>query len=76
MMKIALMKNNRSLTHNGYSQEEQGEIYDLLLQDLYDNPRWYLDNLQYLSVFYVNWKNYRYNTPVLPLKYVKKHNSL
>jgi len=66
MMKIALLPNDRHLKQNGYSIEEQDEIYDDLLQDVIDNPRWYLDNVDYLSTFYVSWKNYRYTSPVSP----------
>lgn len=72
MIKIALLPNNRSLKQNNYSMEDEEEIYDNVLQDIYDNPRWYLDNVDYLSVFYVSWKNYRYKSPVMPYKFVKK----
>lgn len=76
MMKIALLPNNRSLKQNLYSIEEEEEIYDTLLQDVIENTRWYLDNCDYLSVFYVSWKNYRYKSPVTPYKYVRKDVSL
>ena len=72
MIKIALLPHSRNLKENGYSIEEEGEIYDELLQDVIDNTRWYLDNLDYLSFFRVSWKNYSYTTPVLPRKYVRK----
>jgi len=72
MIKIALLPNNRTLSQNDYLIEEEAEIYDDLLQDVIDNPRWYLDNVDYLSAFYVRWKNYRYSSPVIPYKYVKK----
>jgi hypothetical protein len=55
-----------------YSINEEEEIYDSLLQDVIDNPRWYLDNCDYLSNFYVSWKNYRYKSPVMPYKFVRK----
>ena len=76
MLKIALMPNNRSLSQNGYSLDEQELMYAELLQDVFDNPRWYLDNVDYLSVFYVSWKNYRYKSPVMPYIYVRKTNTL
>jgi hypothetical protein len=31
-----------------YSLNDEEKIYDLILQDVYDNPRWYLDNFYYI----------------------------
>jgi len=76
MIKLALLPNNRSLRQNLYSLSEEEEIYDLLLQDVLDNPRWYLDNVSFLANFYVSWKNYRYKSPVTPYKYVRKDKCL
>jgi len=58
----------------GYTPEEAGEIYDNQLQDIIDNPKLYLDNLDYLKTYRVPWKDYRDKTAVLPLKHVKKRN--
>lgn len=51
--------------------DEEVEIYDRTLQDVIDNPGWYLDNLADLSPYMVRWKDYRYKTPVSPYKFVK-----
>ena len=71
-MKIYLLKNNNHLTANGYDIEEQGELYDSQLAEIYANPRWYLDNLEYMVEYRVSWHDYRNNRPVTPRKYVKK----
>ena len=63
---------NNWLQSNGFTHEEEVEFYDLVVQDVYDNPRWYLDNLEYIVAFRVSWKDYRTKTAVLPHKYVKK----
>ena len=38
--------------------EEEAVIYDLLLQDVIDNTRWYLDNLETIPTFRVSWYTY------------------
>lgn len=58
VFKIA-MDNNSMLSANGYSIEEQEEIYSLLLKDIFNNPRWYLDHLEKLRTFRVSWHNYK-----------------
>jgi hypothetical protein len=57
-VKIRLFPSNNHLCDNGYTKEEESEIYDALLQDVIDNPRWYLDNLHSLRTFRVSWMNY------------------
>jgi len=76
MIRIALLPSNRSLSQNGYSIVEEEEIYDSLLQDVIDNPRWYLDHVDYLSTFYVSWKNYRYKSAPIPYRFVSTNNSV
>jgi hypothetical protein len=46
------------LSASGYSREEQEAIYDKLLEDVIANPRWYLDNLEYMRAYQVFWKRY------------------
>lgn len=72
MIKIALSPNDRQLRQNDYSIKEEEEIYDNLLQDIIENPRWYLNNVTYLSSFYVSWKNYKYTSPVIPYRFVRE----
>lgn len=58
-MKIALLKNNNWLLENGYSRTEEREAYAFCLHEIYENPRWYLDNLEYLVEFRVSFLNYK-----------------
>lgn len=58
-MKIALTSGNNWLKDNDYSLEEEKEIYFLTLEDIYNNPRWYLDNLDYLVEYRVSFINYK-----------------
>lgn len=71
-MRLNLLKNNNHLSDNGYTLEEQGVVYDEQLAELYANPRWYLDNLDYMVEYRVSWQDYRYKRPVLPREHVKK----
>lgn len=50
--------NNTWLDNKAYSKEEQHTLYDDSLQDVLDNTRWYLDNLDYLREYRVYWGNY------------------
>ena len=58
MMKIALLPNNNWLKENDYTLEEERTIYKECLQDIYDNPRWYLDNLNYTVEYRCRFINY------------------
>lgn len=58
MVVIAKNFNDSWLKNSGYSIEEEWEIYYYCLKDVYDNPRWYLDNLDRLPVFRVRFLNY------------------
>ncbi len=71
MMEIPLRQGNNWLKQNGYTLEEEELIYDLTLEDVFDNPGWYLDHLDFLSEYRVCWKDYRYKYPTMPYKYVK-----
>lgn len=57
-MKIALLKNNNWLKENGYGKKEEREIYEETLKDVYENPRWYLDNITYLVEYRCSFINY------------------
>jgi hypothetical protein len=59
VMEFALNQSNTVLSRNGYSIEEEEELFARSLQDVIDNPRWYLDHLEVLPGFFVSWKNYR-----------------
>ena len=75
VVRIAIGNSNK-LCGNGYSAKEQGEIYDMTLEDLYLHTRWYLDNLDFLSTYKVDWHNYRSKRPPVPRDKVRKPNSL
>lgn len=61
-MKIALLKNNNWLGKNGYTIEEEYEIYNENIIDIYENPRWYLDNLYALVEYRVSFIDYKRKT--------------
>lgn len=44
---------------NGYSVEEEDEIFEDCLLRVFRNPRFYLDNLDSLREFRVSWIHYR-----------------
>ena len=70
-MKIMLSQDS-SLTENGYSLEEQAEIYDNQLVDILENTRWYLDNLDSMKIYRVGWKSYyRSKVATLPYEFTK-----
>jgi hypothetical protein len=57
-MKIALLPNNNRLEANGYSKKEEQEIYSECLEDVYNNPQWYLDNLDNMKEFRCSFIHY------------------
>lgn len=66
--------NNSWLTENGYSKKQQEKIYDKQLQDILENTRDYLDNLQYLREYKVYWGTYSKRatmTATMPRKLMK-----
>ena len=75
-MKIPLLYNRGYLKDNGFSFDEEKEIYDTQLEDIYENPRWYLENLETLQVYFVRWHNYRSKGVVMPYKFVKNNGHL
>ena len=58
-IKIKFRCDSSWLSASGYPIELQGEIYDDLLVDVYNNPRWYLDNFRMMREFRVAWGNYK-----------------
>jgi len=59
MMDVFLMKTNNHLKDNGYSLDEEEEVFNDCLKRVFDNPRFYLDNLLDLREFRVSWIDYR-----------------
>jgi hypothetical protein len=72
-IKVKFYGNVNWLENAGYTIEEEAEIYDELLQDVYNNPRWYLDTLHYLPEFRVSWVDYKKQTVTKPYKFVIKN---
>lgn len=70
-IELYLKPGSSNLSDAGYTRDEQGYIYDALLADVLENPRWYLDNFTYLKEFKVCWVDYRYSASK-PIKYVKQ----
>lgn len=54
------MKTNNWLKENGYTTEEERQVYKDCLKDIYNNPRWYLDNMDKLVEFRVSFINYKH----------------
>lgn len=72
MMEIKFVGKSQQLS-DLYSLEEQAGIYEQTLKDVFDNPRWYLDNLSFLASYRVSWKDYRKkNYPTLPYRFTLK----
>jgi len=60
------------LASNGYSLQQEGEIYDSQLDDIIHNARLYLDSLEHMIEYRVSWVGYsKKKSPTLPLKFVK-----
>lgn len=73
-MKLYLLKNRTNLRDNGYTLEEEAEIYDYLLQEVLNNPRYYLDNLDSFTLFRVTFGNYdNEHCITIPYRYSKKY---
>ena len=66
---LKLSKTSNWLVDSGYTIKEQEKVYDDLLEDVLANPRWYLDQLSYLSEFRVSWINYGKQNVTKPYKY-------
>lgn len=71
MIKVRVHEKNNWLKDAGYTQEEEASIYDAQLQDVLDNPRWYLDNCETVMSYRVSWINYSRDKITLPLKLLR-----
>lgn len=59
MFKVKTHKYNNWLKAAGYTRQQEIDIFNELLNDVIDNPRWYLDNFEYLHEFRVSWVHYK-----------------
>lgn len=53
-MKVRLSNNSNWLSESGYTIQEQHELYQQQLQELLDDPGYYLDHFEW-------WPEYRLN---------------
>ena len=67
-----ICKTNNILKDNQFTLEEEACRYDMDLQRVYDNPRKFLDDLQFYTEYRVRWNDYRSKTPTLPHNHVHK----
>lgn len=74
--KVKLVDKSSWLRDAGHTIQEESDIYDKLLEDIYNNPRWYIDNLSYLCEFRLSWANYRENRGIMPYKFTRKPKGL
>lgn len=73
MMKIKFVGISQNLVDAGYEIYEQAKIYEDTLKDVYNNPRWYLDNLENLKSYRVQWKDYKTKSCTMPYRFTKKY---
>ena len=64
MIKLMMLPKKTRLKDNGYSPQEEMQIFWESLQFVIDNPRFVLDNLHRYQDFRVSWHNYKTKTPV------------
>jgi hypothetical protein len=69
MIKLRTHPKNNWLEASGYSKKQQEAIYLAQLQDILDNTRWYLDNLENMQTYRVHWHRYRKGSITLPYKH-------
>lgn len=73
MMKIKFVGISQNLSDAGYEIYEQADIYEETLKDVYNNTRWYLDNLDNLKGYRVAWKDYKTKSCTVPYRFTKKY---
>lgn len=77
-MKVKFLNSVSSsrLSEHGYTKKEEIELFDKMLQEVYDNPRWFLDNLDELTTFQVFWANSSPKSPIMPYRHTKEPKDL
>jgi len=50
-IRIELCKTNNWIKENGFDGSQEEEIYEAQLLDIYCNPGWYLDQLEYMIAY-------------------------
>lgn len=72
LMKVRFAGKSQNLIDADYDIKEQEKIYDDTLVDVFNNTRWYLDNLDFMRSYKVSWKTYRGKIPTIPYRFTKK----
>jgi len=60
------------LFENGYTMEEEAQMYNEDLEAVFADPRFFLDNVHVLTEYRVKWKRYNNNIATLPYEFVNK----
>lgn len=60
------------LDKEDYTLEQQAELFDQNIEDVLQNTRWYLDNLNLLAEYRVCWGDYRRGSATKPYRLTKK----
>ena len=58
MIRLQINPANNWLNSNGFTKIEEKDLYVKQLQDVYDNPRYYLDNFEYMVEYRLSNGNY------------------
>jgi len=70
-IKIRFYCDSSWLKESGYTIQQQAQIYDDLLTDIYNNPGWYLEHFRMMREFRVDWVDYKQTNITKPYKFVK-----
>lgn len=73
MIKVRFAGKSQNLKDADYTMKDEELLYDASLKDVYNNPRWYLDNLEFMRSYKVSWKTYRGSIPTIPYRYTLKY---
>ena len=66
MVEVRIAQQCNLLDFVGYTKKEEAAIYNANLQEVIDNPKKWLQQLESLPTYRVSWKNYGFNTPTFP----------
>lgn len=65
-MELRMIPNCSWLKESGFTREQEIDIYNQQLQELYDDPSWYLANLDYMTEYRVSWGTYTTKNITIP----------
>lgn len=75
-VKVHFETKSRWLKDLNYNIQEQAELYEQCLLDVYNNPRYYLDNLKYMQEFKVSWIDYKTQKITKPYRFCHEKEKL